>query len=44
MRQLLHLRLDWRRQEARLERAILGAGMSLVAVIADVVLSRRLRR
>ena len=29
--------------EARLERAVLAAGMSLVAVLVDFVLARRLR-
>jgi hypothetical protein len=35
---------DWQRFEARLERGLLGAGLSLLALVADFVLARRLRR
>ena len=37
-------RMRVRRYEVQLERIVVGAGMSLVAVIADLVMSRRLRR
>ena len=33
-----------RRWEVILERVVVGAGMSCVAVIADLLMSRRLRR
>jgi hypothetical protein len=37
-------RLNWRTFEARCERALLAAGMTLLAYVADIVLTRRLRR
>jgi hypothetical protein len=37
-------RLSLARWEARLERVLLGAGMSLVAIVADFLMARRLRR
>ena len=38
------LTAQWPRWESRLERAILAAGMTMVAFLADFVLSRRLRQ
>ena len=38
------LRVQWRSYESRLERVMVGVGMSLVAVLAEVLISRRLRR